>query len=150
MTNDEDGVEQQGIVEVSRNRSRCILVFAPEFEDAARKAKGLGAKPVLRLVTATTRAGQFFDEWRSRSSASDSDLRRGRWQFKQIKGADARRAKLHQVYLDGARGLHRSALVIDERSDACVMRFLLVYHKREQQLAIERAVAIAERSGEDK
>jgi hypothetical protein len=129
----------------SAGRSRCRLVFAPEFEASARKRHGLGATPELRLASATAGAGAFFDQWKSKSSVSDVDLRKGRWKFKPLQGHRARGAKLQQIYLEG---MHRAALVIEEASEPCAVRFLLVYHKREQDRAIERAVEIVEKVGE--
>lgn len=129
------------------NRSRCRLVFAPEFARTAGKLQSLGATSPLREAEATANARAFFNQWKLRSSVLDHELGQGRWKFKTLQGSRARAAKLHQIRVGSSRSGNRAALVIDEGPNSCLMEFLSVYHKDEQKRAIEHAAEIAERGG---
>ena len=128
-----------------RPRSRCKLDFAPEFEDSAVGLSGLGPTREVRRALATASVRGFFDQWRTKTSATDRELGQGRWKYKPLQGPRARAAKLRQIYLDGPRGIHRAAILVEEGSDECDMIALLAYHKRDQDpTAIDRAAEIAE------
>lgn len=129
------------------SRSRCRLELSPNFERMARRLSSLGATPALRQAEATANARAFFNQWKLRSSVSDRDLGQGRWKLKALQGSHSRAVKLHQIRVGSGRLGNRAVLLIEEGPTSCRMIFLSVFHKDEQQRAIEHAVEIAEREG---
>jgi hypothetical protein len=137
------GPDQHGGSDKSRrDRRRCRSVFLREFEDSCQDLVELGATKLERLARGKASAESFFEQWASRTAATDGELLSGRWKYKIVQGTAARRIGLRQIYLHGGRGLLRSALVVEEGGPDCTLTFVLAYEKRDQEHAIDRACAI--------
>lgn len=125
---------------VESGRARCVVKVAEPFRRACKQTGVLGLPKSNRLGLALSRAHNFLEDWKKHTVSDESDLLRGRWNYKAMDCTPPANPRVRQIHFGGVL---RAALVVSEDSSDCTMTFLLLYNKDEQDNSIAKACRIA-------